>query len=333
MASPFSSPAPSLPDYAELFCLSNFTFLQGASHAEELVARAVQLGYSALALTDECSLAGVVRAHAEAKKAALPLIVGAHFHLNNADGSAALSLVLLAQNRNGYGNLSELITIARTRSEKGTYLLTPADFAAPPPALAHLKGLPDCLAILLPAYPGHDAADVDRLHAQAAWMAATFPGRAWIGLNLLHRAFDDAHRATIEEVAWQHALPITALGHVVHARALAQALAGHAVGDPHRQAGGRMRLRAGAERRAAPARAPAPGQHLRARGAGRNDPHRAPVHLFARRAALRISERGGAGRPHARPATCAAKPTSARTGVSATASRPRCRRSSSTSWR
>ncbi|MDQ2990255.1 MAG: PHP domain-containing protein, partial [Pseudomonadota bacterium] len=131
---PSSRPSPSatsLPDYAELFCLSNFTFLQGASHAEELVARAVQLGYAALALTDECSLAGVVRAHAEAKKAALPLLIGAHFHLKNADGSAALSLVLLAQNRNGYGNLAELITLARTRSEKGTYLLTPADFAAP----------------------------------------------------------------------------------------------------------------------------------------------------------------------------------------------------------
>ena len=96
-----------LPDYAELFCLSNFSFLQGASHAEELVERAVRLGYSALALTDECSLAGVVRAHAEAKKADLPFIVGAHFHLRHPGGDPALSLILLAQNRNGYGNLFE----------------------------------------------------------------------------------------------------------------------------------------------------------------------------------------------------------------------------------
>jgi error-prone DNA polymerase len=214
MPSPFS-PSPGLPDYAELFCLSNFSFLQGASHAEELVARAVQLGYSALALTDECSLAGVVRAHAEAKKAGLPLLIGAHFHLSNPDGSAAPSLILLAQNRNGYGNLSELITLGRTRSEKGSYLLTPGDLDAPGEQLAHLRGMPDCLAILLPAYPGHDPAHVDRLHAQAAWMAVTFPGRAWIGLTLLHRAFDDAHRATVEEVAWQHRLPITALGQVV----------------------------------------------------------------------------------------------------------------------
>ena len=211
--------AQSLPDYAELFCLSNFSFLHGASHAEELVARAVQLGYSALAITDECSLAGVVRAHAEAKKAELPLIIGAHFHLTNPDGSPALSLVVLAQNRNGYGNLSELITLGRTRSEKGTYLLTPADFGAPAPPYAHLKNLPDCLAILLPAYPGYDSAGIDRLHTQAAWIAATFPNRAWLGLNLLHRAFDDAHRATVDEVAWQHGLPITAVGHVcMHVR-------------------------------------------------------------------------------------------------------------------
>jgi error-prone DNA polymerase len=208
-----------LPDYAELFCLSNFTFLHGASHAEELVARAVQLGYTALALTDECSLAGVVRAHAEAKKAALPLLIGAHFHLTRRNGEHSLSLILLAQNRNGYGNLSELITLGRTRSEKGTYLLTPADFDTAQPGFEHLLGMPDCLAILLPSYPGHDAADLDRLHAQAAWMASTFPGRCWLGLNLLHRAFDDAHRATIDEVGWQHGLPIVALGHVtMHVR-------------------------------------------------------------------------------------------------------------------
>ncbi|RJG19083.1 error-prone DNA polymerase [Massilia cavernae] len=215
-------PAPmaqSLPDYAELFCLTNFSFLHGASHAEELVARAVQLGYSALAITDECSLAGVVRAHAVAKREGLPLIIGAHFHLQDPDGSPALSLVVLAQDRNGYGNLSELITQGRTRSDKGSYLLTPADFASPSGEQAHLKGLPGCLAILLPSYPGHDAADVDRLHRQAAWMAATFPGRAWLGLNLLHRAYDDAHRATIEEVALQHWLPVTAVGHVcMHVR-------------------------------------------------------------------------------------------------------------------
>jgi error-prone DNA polymerase len=230
-----------LPAYAELFCLSNFSFLQGASHAEELVARAVELGYAALALTDECSLAGVVRAHAEAKRAQLPFIVGAHFHLEHPDGTRALSLVLLAQNRNGYGNLSELITLGRTRSGKGTYLLRPADLDAPPEHLAHLAGMPDCLAILLPAYPGHEPADVDRLHVQAAWLAQTFPGRAWIGLNLLHRAFDEPHRMAVEEVGWQHGLPIVAVGHVVmHVRSrkpLQDTLSAVRIGKPVTECG------------------------------------------------------------------------------------------------
>jgi error-prone DNA polymerase len=92
-----------LPAYAELFCLSNFSFLQGASHAEELVARAVQLDYAALAITDECSLAGVVRAHAEAKEAKFPLIIGSYFRLTNPDGTPALSFIALAKNKEGYG--------------------------------------------------------------------------------------------------------------------------------------------------------------------------------------------------------------------------------------
>ena len=60
---------PELPGYAELHCRSNFSFLTGASHPEELVERAAALGYAALAITDECSLAGVVRAHVEAREA------------------------------------------------------------------------------------------------------------------------------------------------------------------------------------------------------------------------------------------------------------------------
>ena len=66
----------SLPEYAELHCLSNFSFLRGASHPEELVERAAALGYRALAITDECSLAGAVRAHQAAKESGLKLILG-----------------------------------------------------------------------------------------------------------------------------------------------------------------------------------------------------------------------------------------------------------------
>jgi error-prone DNA polymerase len=210
-----------LPPYAELFCMTNFSFLHGASHAEELVARAIQLDYTALAITDECSLAGVVRAHGEAKAAGWNenLLIGSWFRLTNPDGSHALSLLAIAQNRNGYGNLSEMITLGRTRADKGHYLLHPADFAAPPPERAHLQGLPDCLLILLPAYPVWDTADIDRLHNGAAWMAATFPGRAWLGLVLLQRAFDEGHRLSIDEVALQHGMPVVAAGHVcMHVR-------------------------------------------------------------------------------------------------------------------
>ena len=136
-----------LPAYAELQCLSNFSFLKGASRPEELLARAAQLGYSALAIADECSLAGVVRAHVAAKEIGLKLLIGSQFVLSDPDGTPSFSLLVLAQNRNGYGNLSELITIARTRIAKGSYRLMPDDLAAPPADYAHLRGLPDCLVV------------------------------------------------------------------------------------------------------------------------------------------------------------------------------------------
>ena len=237
--------AASLPDYAELFCLTNFSFLHGASHAQELVARAIELGYRALAITDECSLAGVVRAHGVAKRAHFPLIIGAHFHLTHADGRPAWSLLALAKNREGYGNLSELITMARTRAAKGRYLLTPDDFAAPAPEFAHLKGLPGCLMILLPSYP----ADAEALRAQGAWMQATFAmeeegkqkARNWIGLNLLLRAQDDAHRLAVQAAAQAQGLPVVAVGHVcMHVRSrkpLLDTLCAVRVGKPVAECG------------------------------------------------------------------------------------------------
>ncbi|MDR6420526.1 error-prone DNA polymerase [Paraburkholderia phenoliruptrix] len=200
-----------LPAYAELFCLSNFSFLRGASHAEELAERAAQLGYSALAITDECSLAGVVRAHVAAKEAKLPFIVGSYFRLINADGSPAFGLILLARNREGYGNLSELITLARTRAPKGEYRLTPQDLSRPDREYRHLLGMPDCLAILVPNFPARE----DVLHAQVEWLDGTFPGRAWVGLVLHQRAMDDIHRGAVEFVARNRDVPVVALGEVL----------------------------------------------------------------------------------------------------------------------
>ncbi|MEX3935998.1 error-prone DNA polymerase [Paraburkholderia phymatum] len=200
-----------LPAYAELFCFSNFTFLHGASHAEELAERAFQLGYSGLAITDECSLAGVVRAHVAAKEVGLPLVIGSYFRLRNADGTPAFGLILLAQNREGYGNLSELITLARTRAPKGEYRLTPHDLSRPDRENTHLRGMPDCLAILVPDFP----ADEEALEAQIEWLDETFPGRAWVGLVLHQRAMDDIHRGALEYVAGKQSVPVVALGHVV----------------------------------------------------------------------------------------------------------------------
>ena len=121
--------------YAELHCLSNFTFLRGASHPKELIEQAADLGYTALALTDECSLSGVVRAHVAAKERGLKLIIGSELRL-----ACGLALVALAIDRHGYGRLCRLITQGRRAAVKGGYRLTRADLAI----------LEHCLILWLP---------------------------------------------------------------------------------------------------------------------------------------------------------------------------------------
>jgi error-prone DNA polymerase len=107
-----------IPAYAELRCVSNFSFLRGASRPEELVERAKQLGYHALALTDECSMSGMVRAHVAAKEHGLTLLVGSQFQVACA---FPFSLTVLACNLEGYGNLCQFITKLRRSADKGTY--------------------------------------------------------------------------------------------------------------------------------------------------------------------------------------------------------------------
>lgn len=227
----------SLPAYAELFCLSNFTFLEGASHAEELVKRAAQLGYSGIAITDECSLAGVVRAHVAAKDLNFPLVIGSYFKLTQVDSSPALDLILLAQNREGYGNLSELITLARMRSPKGGYRLTPQDLLKPGKAHAHLRGMPGCLAILIPKFP----ANPEALDAQVEWLLETFPRRAWVGLCLHQRAMDNPHAGVVEHIAYGNGVPVVAVGHVtMHVRSrkpLQDAMTAIRIGKPVAECG------------------------------------------------------------------------------------------------
>ena len=227
-----------LPRYAELHCVSNFSFLKGASHPEELVIRATELGYAALAITDECSLAGVVRAHAEAKESGLKLLIGSSFVLD--DG---LELVLIALNRNGYGNLSELITLARMRSEKGSYRVKRADFDGSPQSpddiptsagsIDHLARMPDCVALWIPP---RDASD-EALLADARWISATFPDRerppavdgkpdplfvpqrAWIAVQRTHRMDDELVMRRLIALGKTTRLPCVATGDVhMHAR-------------------------------------------------------------------------------------------------------------------
>ncbi len=129
------------PPYAELACTSNFTFLTGASHPQELVARAAEQGYSAIAITDECSMAGVVRALEEARRCAergtpIQLIPGSSFRLEN--GSR---LILLPRDHSGYAQICTLITKGRRDAPKGEYDLPDTRFE---------HGLDHCLAIWLP---------------------------------------------------------------------------------------------------------------------------------------------------------------------------------------
>jgi len=192
----------SLPDYAELHCLSNFSFLRGASHPDELIGQAVQQGYRALALTDECSLAGIVRAHQAAKGYGLKLIAGSE--MTTIDG---LKLVFLAANREGYGNLSALITLARRRAEKGSYTLQRHDLNAISPNGA----VPDCLVLWV---PGENASASD-----GRWLAERFPGRLWIAVEL-HAGPDDAAKlAALQALGEACGLPLVAAGDVhMHAK-------------------------------------------------------------------------------------------------------------------
>lgn len=227
---------PSLPAYAELQCASNFSFLRGASHPEQLVARAAALGYSALAITDECSLAGVVRAHVEAKRHQLSLIIGSQFRVHTEEGDY-LTLIALVMNREGYGNLCELITLARSRAEKGEYHLTLTDFTHPEDQYHHLRTLPDCLLLLAPDY-GISAA---QLHRQAKWLKSTFGARAYLALSLLYRGRDEQHKLIVMQTSAMHSLDVVATGdvcmHIRSRKPLQDVLAAIRLGKPVAQCG------------------------------------------------------------------------------------------------
>jgi error-prone DNA polymerase len=243
-----------LPDYAELHCLSNYSFLRGASHPAELVERAARLGYRGLAITDQCSLAGVVRAHVAVldwqrehpHEPPLQLLIGSELHLSEPDGQAWGTVLVLACNRNGYGNLSELITLARRRAPKGSYRLTPQDLSAPEGGAAHLAGLPDCVLILVP----DPQAPAAHTLACAQWLAGWAGSRAWLALELWQHGDDAAHLAMLRRIAAASGLPLVAAGGaLMHARsrkALQDTLTAIRLNTPLAQCG--LALQANAER-------------------------------------------------------------------------------------
>ncbi len=194
-----------LPPYAELHCVSNFSFLRGASHPEELCERAASLGYSALALTDECSLAGVVRAHLAAKDAGIDLVVGSEFAL--ADGPR---IALYATDRETYGDLAQLVTRGRRQAAKGSYRLTRADVEA----LASRRALPRAVASTRRRESRTPFADARAGSPRRSRAAAGSRS------NCFARAGDAARLAALEAVGREHGLPLVAAGDVhMHVRA------------------------------------------------------------------------------------------------------------------
>lgn len=180
---PSNDNKPANSRYAELHCISNYSFLRGASHPEELVIQASHLGYSAIAITDECSMAGVVKAHVAAKECGLKLIVGSEFHLDE-----DIHLVLLSRNRVAYGQICNLITIGRRRADKGDYQLSIKD-------LEFAMG--ECLVIWIPGRKEDHHSTCGRQLQQL------FSGRLWLGLEI----FPDGH----EIECYEHILGLSVL--------------------------------------------------------------------------------------------------------------------------
>lgn len=209
------------PRYAELHCITNFTFLRGASHPQEMVQQAIFLGYTALAITDECSVAGVVRAHMAAKDKPLKLLIGAEFRLQ-----CGLRFVALAIDRRGYGRLCRLITRGRRAAPKGQYSLTRADVEE--------CGLEQCFVLWLPDKPPREE--------EAAWLAARFtPARVRIAVELLCEGADREHLAALEAMGQRLGLRLLAAGDVhMHTRArrrLQDAVTSIRLGMPVAEAG------------------------------------------------------------------------------------------------
>ncbi len=201
-------PGQHLPAYAELHCISNFTFLRGASHPEELVQQADRLGYRAIAITDECSLAGVVKAYCQhrelrAQGSTLKLIVGSEFSLSADDSPNQETIIALAPTLTAYQDLSAFITLCRRRCNKGEYRVEDSDL------LIHLR---HCLVIYIPA-----AGDEPGKSARLAALAQQ--PQLWVGFSRLCDGSDEQRYQLCYRIANQLDKPMIACGNVhMHSR-------------------------------------------------------------------------------------------------------------------
>jgi len=198
-----------MPGYAELQVTTNYSFLRGASHVEELFAQAAVLGLPALGITDRNSLAGIVRAHQRAEEAGVRLVVGCRLDL--LDGC---SVLVYPTDRPAYARLTRLLTIGKKHAGKGGCNLNWEDLAA------HADGL---LAILhlsrsagevaAQSAAGEGAGDMER---NLSRLRDTFGNRAYLALTL-HRRPDDAVRIeTLSLRARQHRIATVATGDVLY---------------------------------------------------------------------------------------------------------------------
>mgnify|MGYP001303104481 FL=1 len=191
-----------MPSYAELHCISNFSFLKGASHPEEMVERAKTLGYRAIAITDECSVAGIVRAHVAAQAAGIQLIIGSEFQLEE-----GTRFILIAKNRSGYGYICNLISTARRRAPKGDYYLSYKHF---------VETENNCIAIWL---PGNESLEEARTKV-VPWLKHYFENQVWIGFNQLLLNHEQKQTHMLEQLSQSTMIPLVAIGSAhMHIRA------------------------------------------------------------------------------------------------------------------
>jgi error-prone DNA polymerase len=184
--------------YAELHCLSNFSFQRGASFPRELVQQAHAQGYQALAITDECSLAGIVRAWEAARETGLKLIVGSEFTLVQGP-----KLVLLAPDAAAYSQLCALITRARRRGDKGSYSL----------GLADLDDTAGLLALWIPRWPAQGLPEA-LLATELEALRERFAGRLWIAWERHLHPQDRQRLALLERLGVRYGVPRLAAGDV-----------------------------------------------------------------------------------------------------------------------